>query len=251
MNIIRDEDFDVALNHLSRDFRFHRDNNNKKSIQMSEELTQREKERNIRETLQSRHGPTAEVHDQVTAITLAAPSTNLTLAMKFYRDHKLLLVLFRALAVMPIERSSPGRVTFSWKSKASIYAFCFYVCATFVVLIVGYERVKILQATTKFDESIYGILFIIFLIPHFWIPFVGWGVANDVARYKTNWGTFQVRYYRVTGENLQFPKLKMLIVIISIGCLLCAVLFIMSLSILLDGFPLWHTCAYCEFEGIS
>jgi gustatory receptor len=152
---------------------------------------------------------------------------------------------------MPIERSSPGQVTFSWKSKASIYAFCFYVCATVIVLIVGYERIKILQETEKFDETIYGILFIIFLVPHFWIPFVGWGVAKDVARYKTNWATFQVRYYRVTGENLTFPRLKILIVVISIGCLLCAVLFILSLSYLLEGFPLWHTSAYCEFFSCS
>lgn len=150
---------------------------------------------------------------------------------------------------MPIERSAPGLVTFSWKSKASIYAFCFYCCATVLVLFVGYERVKTLSNTKKFDDTIYGVLFIIFLIPHFWIPFVGWGVAEDVARYKTFWGTFQVRYFRITGENLQFPKLKILIVIISIGCLLCAVLFIVSLSILLEGFPMWHTSAYCKILG--
>jgi gustatory receptor len=73
------------------------------------------------------------------------------------------------------------------------------------------------------------------------------GVANDVANYKTYWGTFQVRYFRVTGENLQFPRLKMQIVIISIGCLLCAVVFIMSMSILLEGFPIWQTSAYCKY----
>lgn len=98
---------------------------------------------------------------------------------------------------------------------------------------------------------IYGVLFLIFLVPHFWIPFVGWGVAKEVARYKTSWGTFQVRYYRVTGENLTFPKLKILIVIISIGCLLCAILFILSMSVLLEGFTLWHTCAYCKFKQIQ
>ncbi|KAL7029965.1 hypothetical protein ACKWTF_006447 [Chironomus riparius] len=164
--------------------------------------------------------------------------------MQFYRDHKLLLLLFQVLAVMPIERSSPGKVTFSWRSKASIYAFFFYLTLTVLVIIVGIERIKVLQNTKKFDDYIYGILFVIFLIPHFWIPFVGWGVANDVANYKTYWGTFQVRYFRVTGENLQFPKLKMQIVIISIGCLLCAIIFIMSMSILLEGFPIWQTSAY-------
>lgn len=46
---------------------------------------------------------------------------------------------------------------------------------TFVVIIVGRERIQILQTTKKFDEKIYAILFVIFLVPHFWIPFVGWG----------------------------------------------------------------------------
>lgn len=54
----------------------------------------------------------------------------------------------------------------------------------------------------------------------------------------------QVRYYRVTGENLQFPNLKTSIVIISIGCLLLAVCFLLSLCALLDGFFLRHTTAY-------
>lgn len=73
-----------------------------------------------------------------------------------------------------------------------VYAFCFYIVATVIVLVVGYERVKILQTTKKFDDYIYGIIFVIFLVPHFWIPFVGWGVAKRVAVYKTMWGTFQV-----------------------------------------------------------
>ncbi|XP_055617288.1 gustatory and odorant receptor 22-like [Toxorhynchites rutilus septentrionalis] len=193
---------------------------------MDPELIQRAKERTIRAQLNSADGDTCEVHDQ------------------FYRDHKLLLVLFRALAVMPILRSAPGRITFNWKSIASIYAYCFYAVSSVIVLIVGYERIKFLQQTKKFDEYIYGILFVIFLVPHFWIPFVGWGVAKHVAVYKTMWGAFQVRYYRVTGTNLQFPHLKILIVIFSVGCLVCAIVFLLSLSLLLEGFTLWHTSAY-------
>lgn len=68
-----------------------------------------------------------------------------------------------------------GKVTFSWKSFATIYAVIFYICATVVVVIVGRERLTILQTTKKFDDKIYAIVFVIFLIPHFWIPFVGWG----------------------------------------------------------------------------
>ncbi|CAB3221809.1 unnamed protein product [Arctia plantaginis] len=137
------------------------------------ERTQREYEQEQRDMLSSQDGDTCEIHDQ------------------FYRDHKLLLVLFRALAVMPITRSRPGTITFSWKSSATIYAICFYILATAVVLVVGYERLMILRSIRRFDDYIYAIIFVIFLVPHFWIPFVGWGVAHQVAIYKTNWGKFQ------------------------------------------------------------
>ncbi|RVE52125.1 hypothetical protein evm_003198 [Chilo suppressalis] len=190
------------------------------------ERTQRDFEQEQRDLLSSQDGDTCEIHDQ------------------FYRDHKLLLVLFRALAVMPITRSRPGMITFSWRSSATAYAICFYIATTIIVLFVGYERIMILRSIRKFDDYIYAIIFVLFLVPHFWIPFVGWGVAPQVAIYKTNWGKFQVRYYRVTGENLKFPNLKTSIVIISIGCLLLAVCFLLSLCALLDGFPLRHTAAY-------
>lgn len=144
------------------------------NIAMGADTLIRDKRRFERASLNSANGDTAETHDQ------------------FYRDHKLLLILFQALAVMPITRSSPGKITFSWRSGATIYAICFYIATTCVVLVVGYERLKILQTTSKFDEYIYAIVFIMFLVPHFWIPFVGWGVAHHVAVYKTMWGAFQV-----------------------------------------------------------
>lgn len=45
---------------------------------------------------------------------------------------------------------------------------------TVVVYYVGRERIRILGETKKFDEKIYAYIFVIFLVPHFWIPFVGW-----------------------------------------------------------------------------
>lgn len=54
-----------------------------------------DKKRAERLQLNSADGDTGETHDQ------------------FYRDHKLLLVLFRVLAVMPITRSSPGLFSIS------------------------------------------------------------------------------------------------------------------------------------------
>lgn len=71
--------------------------------------------------------------------------------------------------------TSTGKVTFRWKSYATIYAIFFYIAMTVVVYYVGRERIRILGETKKFDEKIYAYIFVIFLVPHFWIPFVGWG----------------------------------------------------------------------------
>nr|AVH87320.1 gustatory receptor 5 [Holotrichia parallela] len=164
---------------------------------------------------------------------------------QFYRDHKLLLKLFQVLGVMPIQRGQIGRITFGWLSIPSIYAYCFYAITTVLVLWVGYERLIILtQRSKKFDEYIYSVIFVVFLIPHFWIPYVGWGVAKEVCKYKNSWAHFQLDYYKITGKSLRFPHLSTLIVIISSGCLIVAVAFLFILSALLEGFTLYHTTAY-------
>lgn len=112
---------------------------------------------------------------------------------QFWRDHKLLLRLFQVLGVMPVSRHT-GRITFSWTSKATIYAICFYFFTSVLVFLVGYQRMKILIfGSKKFDEYIYSIIFIMYLVPHFWTPFVGWGVAREVVVYKNSWTHFQVR----------------------------------------------------------
>lgn len=65
--------------------------------------------------------------------------------------------------------TSTGRVTFRWKSLATIYAILFYIAMTVVVYYVGRERIRILGETKKFDEKIYAYIFVIFLVPHFWV----------------------------------------------------------------------------------
>lgn len=135
---ISENDFEDAINFsLLRDDMAKNIGSSKLNNQsLDPELIQREKERVIRAQLNSADGNIAEMHDQ------------------FYRDHKLLLILFRALAVMPITRSSPGKVTFKWNSSATIYAVFFYIITSVVVLYVGHERIKILQTTNKFDGEL-------------------------------------------------------------------------------------------------
>lgn len=111
---------------------------------------------------------------------------------QFWKDHKLLLQLFIFLGVMPVTRKT-GRIAFSWISFSTIYAAVFYLFTTTIVLFVGYERLKILiYSSKKFDEYIYSILFLMYLVPHFLTPFTGWGVAREVVVYKNSWTHFQV-----------------------------------------------------------
>lgn len=66
MNVIHDEDFDKALDHLGQDFQYlNAAKRKKEKIKSLGNTGPREQERQMRETLQSRHGPTAETHDQV------------------------------------------------------------------------------------------------------------------------------------------------------------------------------------------
>lgn len=232
ISYLDEADFDQAINStffmrdLGTIYRFENEVLKKKFETLSVEDRNREILKRQRAKLKTSDGETGDIYDQ------------------FYRDHKLLLILFRVLAVMPIVRDKPGITSFKWKSWATYYAVGFWTLMTPIVLLIGWERIKYLRNITVFDEIIYAVIFVILLVPHFWIPFVGWGVATRVATYKTMWTSFQVRYFKVTGTGLQFPNLQLLIVILSIGCLFCAIAFLWMLSTLLDGFQLWHTAAY-------
>lgn len=67
MNIIQDNDFEEAFSHFSfrQDFRQLNAKRRKENSRHKDVLNVREIERRNRENLQSRHGPTAELHDQV------------------------------------------------------------------------------------------------------------------------------------------------------------------------------------------
>lgn len=97
-------------------------------------------------------------------------------------------------------------MTFSWKSLATIYAVLFYSMMTVIVVIVGRERLEILQNTKKFDDKIYAIIFVIFLIPHFWIPFVGWGERDPSASTDPELICFCVLFAQVWPTKWPFTR---------------------------------------------
>jgi gustatory receptor len=63
------------------------------------------------------------------------------------------------------------------------------------------ERLNlILQPGKRFDEYVYGIIFLSILIPHFLLPVAAWTNGTEVAKFKNMWTRFQVNpiQYHIT-----------------------------------------------------
>lgn len=167
----------------------------------------------------------------------------------FYHTTKSLLVLFQIMGVMPIMRSPKGsqeRTSFSWTSRAFIWAYMVYGIETVVVCIVARARfIKFLSSSDKkFDEIIYNIIFLSILAPHFLLPVASWRNGSEVAKFKNMWTNFQVRYLTVTKEVIEFPILMPItwgLCFFSWGCSICIVL---SQFYLQPDFSLSHSFAY-------
>ncbi|KAJ3649717.1 hypothetical protein Zmor_021442 [Zophobas morio] len=163
----------------------------------------------------------------------------------FYQTTKSLLVLFQIMGVMPIERSAKGKTTFRWLSSTSIYAYCIFAGETIFVSMVFRERLNlILQPGKRFDEYIYGIIFLSILIPHFMLPVAAWTNGAEVAKFKNMWTRFQLKYFQVTGTPIIFRNLSL------ITYTLCIMSWVMGVAVMLAQFYLqtdmllWHTFGY-------
>jgi gustatory receptor len=168
----------------------------------------------------------------------------------FYHTTKSLLVLFQLMGVMPIMRSPPGshmpRTTFRWCSKAFIWSYIVYGCETIIVVLIGKERIaKFISNTDKrFDEVIYNIIFMSILVPHFLLPLASWRNGAQVAIFKNMWTDYQLKFLRITGEPIVFPRLYPL------TWALCFLSWGLSFAIILSqyylqpDFQFTHTFAY-------
>ncbi|XP_058815713.1 gustatory and odorant receptor 22 [Topomyia yanbarensis] len=168
----------------------------------------------------------------------------------FYKTTKSLLVLFQIMGVMPIMRSPEGvnmpRTTFTWCSKAFIWAYIIYACETVLVVLVAQERVKkfISNSDKRFDEVIYNVIFMSIMVPHFLLPVASWRNGSEVAKFKNMWTDYQYKYLVVTGKPIVFPKLY------PITWALCVVSWSLSIGIMLSqyylqsDFQFSHTFAY-------
>ncbi|KAJ3638349.1 hypothetical protein MTP99_001725 [Tenebrio molitor] len=163
----------------------------------------------------------------------------------FYQTTKSLLVLFQIMGVMPIERSGKGKTTFRWLSSTSIYAYFLFAGETIFVSMVFKERLNlILQPGKRFDEYVYGIIFLSILIPHFLLPVAAWTNGTEVAKFKNMWTRFQLKYFEVTGTPIIFHNLSL------ITYSLCVISWAVGIAVMLAQFYLqtdmlfWHTFGY-------
>ncbi|XP_017773508.1 PREDICTED: gustatory and odorant receptor 22 [Nicrophorus vespilloides] len=164
---------------------------------------------------------------------------------EFYKTTKSLLVLFQIMGVMPIERSGKGKTTFRWFSKTTIYAYFIYCVETAFVSVVFRERLLlILKPGKRFDEYIYGIIFLSILIPHFLLPIGAWTNGNEVAIFKNMWTKFQLKYYRITGTAIIFKNLSLITWSLCIFSWVLGILIMLAQFYLQPDMLLWHTFGY-------
>lgn len=165
----------------------------------------------------------------------------------FYHTTKSLLVLFQIMGVMPIERAGTGRIrtTFRWFSGTTIYAYAIYTAETIFVTVVFKERVLlILQPGKRFDEYIYGIIFLSILIPHFLLPVAAWTNGSEVAKFKNMWTRFQLKYYKVTGQTIVFKNLSLITWSLCVFSWVAGIAIMLAQYYLQPDLLLWHTFGY-------
>ncbi|KAF5283827.1 hypothetical protein FQA39_LY04647 [Lamprigera yunnana] len=163
----------------------------------------------------------------------------------FYKTTKSLLVLFQIMGVMPIERSGVAQTTFRWTSKTTIYAYVIYSAETVYVLYVLQARVNLLlEERKRFDEYIYGVIFLSLLSPHFLLPILAWTNGVEVAKFKNMWTKFQYKYYEITGIPLLFENLTCITYTLCIFSWILGILIMLVQCFLQPDMKLWHAAGY-------
>lgn len=126
-----------------------------------------------------------------------------------------------------------------------MWAYFIYGLLTVVVVMTFRERVKnFLSSERRFDEVIYNVIFLSILLPHFLLPLASWRNGAEVAKFKNMWTTYQLKYLKVAGTPIIFPRLYPItwgLCIISWG--LAIVLMFVQYYFQPD-FLFWHTFAY-------
>lgn len=132
-----------------------------------------------------------------------------------------------------------------WKSKTALYAYCVYTVETLFVLRVLEARVNILlHGGKRFDEYIYGIIFLSILSPHFLLPILAWTNGAEVAQFKNMWTKFQYKYYEITGIPLLFERLTWITYSLCVFSWVMAIVIMVAQYYLQPDMELWHTAGY-------
>ncbi|XP_023717203.1 gustatory and odorant receptor 24 [Cryptotermes secundus] len=124
----------------------------------------------------------------------------------YYDSLKPLLLVMRAMGVLPLTSEAGGAVVFSWMSLAMLYSACLYWLLCLGVWFTNENRMQaIREANGRFEDSVDAYMLFVYLVPLVHLPFTHWREAAKVARYLNDWSTFQSHYRQVTGANLVLP----------------------------------------------
>ncbi|XP_055372099.1 gustatory and odorant receptor 21a [Condylostylus longicornis] len=168
----------------------------------------------------------------------------------FYHTTKSLLVLFQIMGVMPIKRNPRGqlkRTGYEWLSGVFLWAFFVWSLESIIVVFVLKERVNAFNANNenkRFDEVVYNVIFISILFTHFLLPIAAWRHGPQVAIFKNMWTNYQLKYLKVTGTAVVFPKLYKLTWGLCFFSWGASVALCLSQFYLQPDFVLWNTFGY-------
>jgi hypothetical protein len=75
-----------------------------------------------------------------------------------------------------------------------LYSVVFYVVVGVFVVYTGVVKMQEMRdlKTSDFDATVYGYMFLVYLLPQIAIPPCHWSQAEKIVNFLTAWTTFQV-----------------------------------------------------------
>lgn len=144
MDVISDEDFDQAFHHFNRDLGYQHSKKYKEGKMFKGVISTKEREMRMRENLQSRDGPTAEIHDQVTWKIYK------TTGKSFIKNSTVLQRPQTAACPFPGPCSYANREKQPWKSDLLVEISSIHLRVLFLLLCNSYRSNRGIRASEDF-----------------------------------------------------------------------------------------------------
>ncbi|XP_077294944.1 gustatory receptor 63a [Arctopsyche grandis] len=119
-----------------------------------------------------------------------------------YENIKPVVMILRALGVLPITRPKPGLTIFALVSPAMAYSCFIFIALIAYIIYISMHRGKVMKsAEGRFEEAVIAYLFTVQLFPLVMIPIM-WYETKKIAEVLNSWSDFEICYRRVSGKSL-------------------------------------------------